>query len=207
MSEDNVPMKDALRGLAVAKGAPHVLRLRRMGIDTYQEPVIYMRADCPVCRSEGFAARSRVRLQTTRRELVATLNVVNESALLGPSDAGLSEIAWRQLAATEGETVSLSHPEPVQSFSHVRAKLYGQRLDDEAYAAIIADVAANRYTDVQLSAFLTACSSDRLDLDEVVALTRAMVGAGDRLEWAFPVVMDKHCVGGLPGNRTTPILV
>jgi thymidine phosphorylase len=34
-----------------------------------------------------------------------------------------------------------------------------------------------------------------------------MVEAGDKLAWAAPVVMDKHCVGGLPGNRTTPIVV
>jgi thymidine phosphorylase len=36
------------------------LQLRRLGIDTYDEPVIYMRADCPVCRSEGFSSHSRV---------------------------------------------------------------------------------------------------------------------------------------------------
>jgi thymidine phosphorylase len=34
----------------------HRLRLKRLGIDTYQEPVIYMRQDCDVCRSEGFEA-------------------------------------------------------------------------------------------------------------------------------------------------------
>lgn len=32
---------------------PHALKIRRMGIDTHQEPVIYMRADCHICRSEG----------------------------------------------------------------------------------------------------------------------------------------------------------
>jgi len=39
--------------------ARSTLRLRRVGIDTYQEPVIYMRADCAVCRAEGFEAQSR----------------------------------------------------------------------------------------------------------------------------------------------------
>jgi thymidine phosphorylase len=34
-----------------------------------------------------------------------------------------------------------------------------------------------------------------------------MADAGDRLSWGSPVVSDKHCVGGLPGNRTTPIVV
>ena len=41
----------------------------------------------------------------------------------------------------------------------------------------------------------------------MLALTRAMVEAGDRLKWPAGTVVDKHCVGGLPGNRTTPIVV
>ena len=57
-------------------GAPHVLRVRRLGIDTYQEPVVYMRSDCTVCRSEGFASQSRVRVATSSAAIVATLNVV-----------------------------------------------------------------------------------------------------------------------------------
>jgi hypothetical protein len=32
------------------------LHLTRMGIDTHQEPVVYMRDDCHVCRAEGFNA-------------------------------------------------------------------------------------------------------------------------------------------------------
>ena len=42
---------------------------------------------------------------------------------------------------------------------------------------------------------------------EIVYLTQAMLDAGDRLNWPYPIVVDKHCVGGLPGNRTTPIVV
>jgi len=33
------------------------------------------------------------------------------------------------------------------------------------------------------------------------------VDAGERLSWNRPVVVDKHSVGGLPGIRTTPIIV
>src|SRR5690606_4798572 len=56
-------------------------------------------------------------------------------------------------------------------------------------------------------AFLSATTTLPLDGDEIIALTRAMVEVGDRLRWEAPVVVDKHCVGGLPGNRTTPIVV
>jgi len=34
-----------------------------------------------------------------------------------------------------------------------------------------------------------------------------MLKTGEQLHWDHPVVADKHCVGGLPGNRTTPIVV
>ena len=53
------------------------LRLRRLGIDTYQEPVLYMHKDCPVCHSEGFEAHSRVQISVNGHAIVATLNVVH----------------------------------------------------------------------------------------------------------------------------------
>lgn len=69
---------------------PHALRLRRLGIDTYQEPVIYMRSDCHVCRAEGFEAQSRVQVSHNGHAIVATLNVVTGD-LLAPDEVGLSE--------------------------------------------------------------------------------------------------------------------
>src|SRR5690606_25811529 len=64
-----------------------------------------------------------------------------------------------------------------------------------------------RYSDVHIASFLTACTTLPLDLDETRGLTRAMVDTGVRIAWDAPMVLDKHCVGGLPGNRTTPLVV
>lgn len=183
------------------------LQARRIGIDTYQEPVVYMRADCPVCRSEGFESQSRLQLLGNDHSFVATLNVVHGEGLLKHGEAGLSEVAWGLLGATTPCEIRVSHSEPVESFRHVRAKLFGHALADKELSGIVNDVAGRRYSDVQLSAFLAACAGDRMAGDEVVTLTRAMVEAGERLDWSQPAVFDKHCVGGLPGNRTTPIVV
>ena len=185
---------------------PSHLRLKRLGIDTYREHVIFMRADCHVCLSEGFAARSRVRVSANSSSLLATLNVVH-SDLLGPDEAGLSEVAWQTLGAREGDTVDVKHPHPIESESFVRAKAYGERLGPTAFDAIIRDIAAGEYSELHLAAFVTACAGDRLDIDETTALTRAMIVVGDRIAWPYPVVADKHSVGGLPGNRTTMIVV
>ena len=185
---------------------PATVRVRRIGIHTYQEPVIYMHADCAVCRSEGFEAESRVRITCAGRSMEATLNVVT-SDLLSTDEAALSESAWLLLGAEEGAWVRLSHPEPLESFAQVRAKLYGATLDEDALRAVVRDVAAQRYTAIQVAAFVAACAGGRMNPGEVLGLTRAMVDAGERLAWPRTPVVDKHCVGGLPGNRTTPIVV
>lgn len=182
------------------------IRARRMGIDTYQEPVVFMRADCHVCRAEGFQVRARVKVAAGARSLIATLNVVDE-ALLPPDEVGLSEVAWRELRAAPGDVLSFSHPEPLESFSSVRRKIYGLALEPHDYALIIRDIAAGRYSSIELAAFATACAGERMSLDETVSLTRAMAAAGSSLAWPAARVVDKHCIGGLPGNRTTPIVV
>jgi thymidine phosphorylase len=182
------------------------LPLRRLGIDTYQEPVLYMHRDCEVCRSEGFEAQSRVEVALNGRTIVATLNVVS-SDFLSSHEAGLSEAAWRLLQAREGDVGTMHHPAPLESLGHLRAKVYGRRLPPAAIDAVITDIAAGRYSDLQLAAFVTACAGDHLDLDETISLTRSMVAVGERLRWSPGTVMDKHCVGGLPGNRTTMIIV
>jgi thymidine phosphorylase len=95
----------------------------------------------------------------------------------------------------------------VESLGHVRAKIHGRRLDAAAIAAIVRDLAGGAYSDIHIASFLTACAAGHLDRQEVLDLTTAMVAVGERLSWNAARVFDKHCVGGLPGNRTTPIVV
>ncbi|WP_342113295.1 thymidine phosphorylase family protein [Pseudoduganella sp. OTU4001] len=184
----------------------YALRARRLGIDTYQQPVAYMRRDCAVCRAEGFEAQSRIELQCGANIVAAMLNVV-DGGLLEGQEVGLSEAAWEALGAAPGMPVTVRHAAPLASFSAVRGKIHGRPLDEAAAQAIVADIAGGRYPDIHLSSFITACSGNRLDLAETIALTRAMAGAGERMQWPAPVVVDKHCVGGLPGNRTTLLVV
>lgn len=184
----------------------HPLRLVRLGIDTHQEPVAYMRADCHVCRSEGFSAHSRIQLEVRGESTVATLNVVH-SDILAPGEAGLSEAAWTRIGARGGDFARFSHAPPVESLASVRSKTYGHALSDEQLAEIVSDIGERRYADIEIAALLTAFATGGLSRNEVVGLTRAMISAGDQLSWPRAILADKHCIGGLPGNRTTPIVV
>ena len=184
----------------------NTLLVKRMNIDTYREPVIYMREDCHICRSEGFEALSRISVSNGKKTVVGTLNIVRD-ALLQTGELGLSDIAWQQLQASEHEVVRLSHPEPVDSLKFIRSKIYGHTLTESQLNMIMQDIVKGLYDDINLSAFITACAGNRLNLDEIIALTRSMINAGDRLTWDQDIIVDKHCVGGIPGNRTTLIVV
>ena len=182
-----------------------ILKARRIGLHTQREPIVVLRTDCAVCRSEGLAPRSQLLVQAGKRAVAAIL-FQGADDLLDQGEIGLSEAAWDLLGAVEGEPVRISHLPPVHSMGAVRGRIFGESLSDSAIEEIVSDVVAGRYSDVQLSAFITAGSAVPLTDDETFALTGAMARAGDRLTWPGEVI-DKHSVGGLPGNRTTPIVV
>ena len=182
------------------------LYLRRLGIDTHQEPVVYMRRDCHVCRAEGFNAQARISVNTDNSSIIATLNIIN-SDFLSHQEVGLSESAWQLLGANEGEKAHFAYARPVDSMSYVRGKLYGKSFQEADVRQIIGDIKERRYSDIQLAAYVTACAGNSLSRQEIIAITKAMIDSGRRLDWGGRQVMDKHCVGGLPGNRTTPIVV
>ena len=184
-----------------------LLRAKRLGVFTGDDAVVFMRTDCHVCRSEGLSSRSRVLLSAGTRSVVATLYQVS-SGLLSIDEAGLSEAAWDLLGVAEGAPLLARHPLPLTSFGHVRSRIFGHRLEENQYRAILEDVAGRRYSLIETTAHLVSGSMFPLDDAETVALTRVMVGLGETLSWpGSSLIADKHCIGGLPGNRTTPIVV
>jgi thymidine phosphorylase len=184
----------------------NTLRLKYLGIHTYKDPVIYMRDDCHICQSEGFFAQARVRVSLNQRSIVATLNTISTD-LLRHNEASLSEYAWELLSAQEGDDILISHPKQLDSLSYIRSKIYGHELQTKEMKRIIDDLVKGELSDINVAMFIAASGADRLSKKEVIDLTKAMVDSGLHLTWPSSYVVDKHCIGGLPGNRTTPIVV
>jgi thymidine phosphorylase len=192
---------------SAAIAAAASLQARRIGIDTYRENVVYLRRDCPVVRAEGFQALAKVEVAANGRTILAVLNVVDDARLLGDRELGLSEESWTQLAVADGTPVSVRHAEPPPSMWALRRKIAGERLAASEFAAIVRDIATHRYSKIELAAFVVATDQFALDRDEVLYLTQAMVDVGQRLTWPQQPVVDKHCIGGIPGNRTSMLIV
>ncbi|MCB1772698.1 MAG: thymidine phosphorylase family protein [Gammaproteobacteria bacterium] len=189
--------------------ANSTLQLRRVAIDTYKENVAYLHRDCLVYRSEGFQALSKIEVSSTTngRSVLATLNVVDDSSITAPGQLGLSLQAFRQLDLPEGAAATVAHAKSPESLHAVHRKIAGERLAYADYKAITADIVANRYAKIEMAAFLVACTETGMERDEVLYLTRAMADSGEKLAWHEPLVADKHCIGGIPGNRTSMLVV
>ncbi|MBW8461665.1 MAG: thymidine phosphorylase, partial [Acidovorax sp.] len=183
------------------------MALRRVAIDTWRENVAYLHRDCAVYRAEGFQALSKIEVRANGRRILATVNVVDDLAIVGCNELGLSEDAFAQLGVDNGHTVSVAQAEPPESMGALFRKIASERLTREDFGAIVRDIADHRYSKIELTAFVVACHRSELDREEVFFLTDAMVASGRRLDWHEPLVVDKHCIGGIPGNRTTMLVV
>lgn len=183
------------------------LKLRRVAIDTYHENVAYLHRNCEIYRAEGFQALSKVEIKANGRRIIAVLNVVDDDAIVCPDELGLAEQAFQQLDLSEGSQVGITHSGPPSSMDAIRRKIAGNRLSLEDFRDITRDITENRYSKMEMSAFLVASAQNNLDREEVLHLTRAMTESGEQLHWDEDIVVDKHCIGGIPGNRTTMIIV
>jgi len=183
-----------------------LLKLTRVGIDTYRENVAYLHLDCETYRAEGFQALSKVEIDADGQRIHAVLNVVHDSCIVQPDELGLSEQAFIQLGLTDGHSVRINHAEPPKSMDAVREKIAGERLSEDDFNAICKDIFDHRYSKMEMAAFLVAAGQSGLDRDEILYLTRAMLHTGEQLDWGENLVVDKHCIGGIPGNRVSMII-
>ncbi|MCU4717106.1 AMP phosphorylase [Halapricum hydrolyticum] len=94
-----------------------------------------------------------------------------------------------------------------ESVVHLREKLVGEELEIEELRTIVEDIERDRLNDVELSAFVSGVFANGLSREEMQSLTSCMVDVGETLEWEQAPIGDKHSIGGVAGNRVTPIVV
>ena len=190
---------------------PQELQIRRVGIDTWRENVVYLHRECPAVRASGFQALSKVTVQSGGTTISAVLNVVDDQRIVSGCEIGLSEDAFARLGVAEGSVGAIAPAVEPVSLGALHRRIAGERLGHDDWHAVIEDIAQARYSHIELAAFVVATNGYELDRDEVLYLTEAMIDAGRRLDWQRQVrggpVVDKHCIGGIPGNRTSMLVV
>ncbi|MGV8839556.1 MAG: thymidine phosphorylase family protein [Bauldia sp.] len=183
-----------------------MLKARRVPIDSFRENVLFLSRQCTMVRPERLTGLRKVEVRANGRAILATILIVDDPALVGPDEAGLAEPAFRRLGAADGAPVEIAPAPRPKGLAAIEAKIGGSTLTGPVLADVVSDLVAYRWSDVEIAAFLVACASF-MTAEETLAFTGAMTAGGTRLDWKRPIVADKHCIGGIPGNRTSLVVV
>ncbi|MBW2964815.1 AMP phosphorylase [Candidatus Woesearchaeota archaeon] len=149
----------------------------------------------------------RLRITRGSKSTVAVLDIAESAKLVKRGRIGLMEEVLAKLSAKQGSNVSISIEEKPKSIAMIKKKLNGKKLSPEEMDTIIRDIVDNKLTSIEITYFVAAGYTRGLDMDETVALTKAMISTGKRLKMDCYPVVDKHCIGGVAGNRTTMVVV
>jgi putative thymidine phosphorylase len=148
----------------------------------------------------------RILVQDTKTEITCILDISESDKAVPVGKIGLFEEVLDKLRIKHGHMVNLKFTGKPESIIHIRDKLFGKKLTDKELYHITEDITKDKLTDIEKTYFVSACFINGLSVDEIVGLTRAMVKTGQKMH--FPgITLDKHCIGGVPGNRTTMIVI
>ncbi|MDD5096702.1 MAG: AMP phosphorylase [Candidatus ainarchaeum sp.] len=147
----------------------------------------------------------RVDLKTTGGEKVCIVDLSREMVKKG--EIGVFGDVAHKLQIEEGDILQVVKMERPASVEFIKKKLDGEGLESSQIHTIIHDLMDNRLSEAELSAWITSTYIRGMGEDEVVALTNSIVESGDHLELGAKPIADKHCIGGVAGNRTTMVLV
>ncbi|WP_380678339.1 AMP phosphorylase [Salinigranum sp. GCM10025319] len=142
----------------------------------------------------------RVHVEHAGGTTVAIVELTDE--LVAPGVIGTT----RRLASVRG-TVEVSLAPTPASVRYIRKKLDDIELDAREFGRVVDDITEDRLADVELGAYVAAVYANGLSLQETMHLTECMADAGEVISWDRDVVADKHSIGGVAGNRVTPVLV
>jgi AMP phosphorylase len=146
----------------------------------------------------------RITLSKYSDNIVSIVDVSHD--LINNNEVAVSQEILEFLNIREEDEVEASPASKPTSTFYIKKKMDGLILTKEEIHTIIQDIVNNALTEAEIAYFVAAVYKNKLNSTETEALISSMVSVGKRLSFDGNVV-DKHSIGGIAANRTTPIVV
>lgn len=140
------------------------------------------------------------------KEMAVVVDVAGDE-VVKRGEVGIFRDVSDELEIGEGDIVEIVHLNRPASLEYIKKKLDGKEIEPNEIEIIIKDLMANRLSEAELGALVSGMYINGLSDSEIVSLTNSIVSSGDKLELGKSPVADKHCIGGVAGNRTTMVMV
>jgi len=173
-------------------------------LDIATRGVLLNRADA---RSIGVLDGDRVQVINPKNGISSAALVQTTSTIAQQGTVGIYRITNERLHLEDGDEIEIREARRPASLDFIKKKMDGVRLTKEETLTIIKDVVSDDLSAAELTAFITASYINPLDMDEVEHLTRAMVETGEQIKFASRPIVDKHSIGGVPGNKISLLVV
>ncbi len=151
--------------------------------------------------------RVKIKRYGKKREIVAPVNLTGGETILKRDEIALSQEIIHELSLKSREIIEISPSLKPLSVEYIHKKLDGQTLTFTEIYSIISDVVNNKLTEAEVAFFVSSVYLQGMNFDEVASMTKSMVKTGHQVKFEKPIVIDKHSIGGVEGNRTTPLVV
>jgi putative thymidine phosphorylase len=165
----------------------------------------------PVCilhestiKKMGLHVGNRVLIKNNNNKIISVIDSV--SKILHPEEIAISQDIYESLDLDHNKYVDVEIIEPPHSIELIKKKIIGKRLNKKEINEIISNISNNSLTEVEVAFFISSVYDKEMSLKEIKYLTEAMVKSGKTFQLKGKVA-DKHCIGGIAGNRTTPLVV
>lgn len=183
-----------------------MLKLKHIPVQSFGENIAYIHKNCALYKVDDLKKATRLEIHKGSKTIYAFLQIVAEDGVLADDEIGLNDEAFSALNMSEETEVHVSLAAPSESTKALHRKISGDVLTSGEYATIIGDIAAGRYSKADIAAFLVACSSS-MSATELVSFTEALV-TKKVLHWdEKSMVVDQHCLGGVPADKTDLVVL
>ena len=177
------------------------LKARSYDVDLSEPSVILHDADCVQI---GVRENDRVRIEG-KDSWIALVD--KSDSILKKGEVLIAETQMEKYGIKDGEVLEVVYSPKPDSVNYIRRKMDGEKLSKDEIRAVVDDILESRLSKIEVSAWLTSLYINGMDLEEIAHFTNAMVDTGDRIQFQRQPVFDFHSVGGVPGNKITPIVV
>ena len=147
----------------------------------------------------------RTEIEYDHSKYVAIVDTTKE--LVQPGEIGIFSDTADELGIKKGQKINVLHMNRPSSLEYIRKKMDGVSLSTEEINTIVKDIMDGKLSEVETSAWVSSVYIKGLSDDEIISLTDATVNSGEQLNLGKGPICDKHCVGGVAGNRTTMVIV
>ena len=147
----------------------------------------------------------RVLIKYKSKKITAVIDI--SSKIADENEIVLSSEILFYLGLKGKEFVDVDIAKKPRAVQIINKKLGCKTLSEPEINQIIKSVVDNSLTEIEIAFFISAIYKCGMKSEEIVALTRSMFETGKKLKFPGKIVVDKHSIGGIAGNRTTPIVV